>query len=89
LIEVLLQIADDDPAGRGIVGVDADVEILVVIQDAHLGPLAGRLPLLRLVLEKARRHWCVAPNGLIERPVEGDGVWIRTASSRRSLRSAA
>jgi hypothetical protein len=52
---------------------DADVEILVVIQDAHLGPLAGRLALLRLVLEKARRHWCVAPRDLIERPVEGDG----------------
>jgi hypothetical protein len=32
---------------------------------------------------------CVAPPGYFEHSVQRDGVWIRAASSRRSMRSTA
>ena len=47
--------ARDDPGGLAVVQPHADVERGVVVENAHLGALGGRLAFVRLVLAERRR----------------------------------
>ncbi len=62
-------------APRGLVGLaveaaHGEVELVVVKQDAHLGPLAGRGALDGLALEEVGRGRGLPPHGIVETAVD-------------------
>ena len=59
-------------AGPGVVAGDAHVEGLVVVEDLHLGPLAGRAPLVGEELDEAVEGDGGVPGRLLQPPVELD-----------------
>ena len=53
--------------------IDADVDGLVVEQDAHLGPLGDRLADLWLLLDEIADRLRLLPRGLVEHAVDAIG----------------
>ena len=56
----------------GVVGPNADVQRIVVIQHAHFGAVACRLLFARHVLDEVGRDWRALPVGLVEFAVQFD-----------------
>ncbi len=69
---VPLEQAGDHLARLAVPRQDADVERVAVVEDAHLGRLAGRRALPRLALAEARGDGRRPPRGLVEQAVHVD-----------------
>ena len=89
--EVALQLVDDDPVGFRVVAVDAEVEVVVVKEDADLRPLRGGRPLVRVGLNETGHRNGQGPVGFLQLPVEldglvgpagGDGLFFRLGGDR-------
>ena len=87
-VEVLLQVVDDD-AGRVVVlGKDAEVDRVVVVEDAHLGVEGGRLAFARIVLDEVcapPARSCQAGSSSTPSSVSARGADARSAAVRRAL----
>ena len=63
-------VVDHDLFGPGIETDDADVEVLVVEGDPHLGVLAGRPSFLRILLDEPGGRLYRLPQGFVDPPVQ-------------------
>jgi len=73
-IEVAGQVVDDELVRFGVIGDGAEIEILVVIENAHFRRGAGRLAFARIVLEEVGGERRITPVGLVEPSVDDDGA---------------
>ncbi len=67
---IALQHTRDDPVRVRVEGTDGHVEIRVVVGDADLSTLGGRLTGQRFTLTQARRHLCSRPEEFVDRAVD-------------------
>ena len=81
---VALQDPADDPIRLGIAGEDADVEVLAVEQQAHLGVVGGGRALLGLALLEAVGGRGLGPGRLVEAAVQHDRGAARQAGRDRA-----
>ena len=74
VVEVLGKIAaklpGDDRARRGVVTMDADVEMARVVEDAHFGIFRGRLGFVWLTLAEIGNEGSGGPEGIIESAIQ-------------------
>ena len=63
----------DDFAGFGIITFDADVEVLFVIEESHLGFFGCRSSLLRLTLGEIALEQGILPGRIVKNPVYFQG----------------
>jgi hypothetical protein len=71
--EVLADVVDDEPRRVAVGAEDADVERVPVEGHAHIGPLGRGFSFARLGLHEAVGDRCLAPDALVQPPVERDG----------------
>ena len=72
LVEILLDVVDDQPAGLAVVEIGGHVEGVRVERHPDLGRLGRRLPLVGLALHEAGDRHGPAPDRVVEHPVDPD-----------------
>lgn len=82
---VALEEAGDDLARLTVAGQDADVERVVVEEDAHLGVLGGRDALEGFPLPEAGDRACQGPGRLVETAVQRDRRAVALAPRGQAL----
>ena len=86
--EVAPQRVDDEPVRLAVVQHRADVQHVVVVQEAHFGALAGGAELVGKLLVEIARRLGQRPGRLVEAPSTTIGSVMRTAATRLVARTA-
>ena len=86
-VEVLLQVVDDDAAGIVVAGEHAEIERVVVVEDAHLGVEGRRLAFARVVLDEVLAPSAPRPRASSSPPSSVIGPVARVAGNRRVWRA--
>ena len=83
-IEIFLQFGGDNKIGLGVEADNADIHFVLIVKEARLGLFARRLTGERLLLDEVGRRKSLAPDRLVQTPVEGD--FFSNAHSRHDSR---
>ncbi len=69
-VGVAAALADENVLWLRVEADDADIEVLPVEQKPDLGPLGGRLPFVRLLLDECRERFTLCPHVLVHQTID-------------------
>src|SRR5258708_20871898 len=70
LTDIPAQLCGHDPFGIGVEASDAEVDFVLVIENADFGPFSWSLSFVRLALQEVRNRSGLRPDWIIERAIQ-------------------